>query len=172
MSHNFSYIPALEGVRKVAFGEGEKFDVAGAHLVWKVRGEESAYNFSVCEMTLAPGEGVPLHSHTSAESFYVISGRADFFRLNDGKENWVRCEPGDVMILPPNSLHGFYNKGTSACRLLGISTAVHQTFFDAVAEAEREKSFSSLPPEEAMGKIAQIALNHHMYFAPVDISKA
>jgi quercetin dioxygenase-like cupin family protein len=172
MNNDFSTIPAVEGVRKVAVGEGEKFDVAGAHLVWKVRGEDSAYNFSVCEMTLAPGEGVPLHSHTSAESFYVLSGVADFFRLNEGQEDWVRCESGEVMILPPNSLHGFYNKGTTVCRLLGISTAVHQTFFDAVAEADRTKSFSSLPPEQAMAKIAQLALSHHMYFAPVDISNA
>jgi quercetin dioxygenase-like cupin family protein len=172
MSNTFSTIPAVEGVRRVAVGEGDKFDVAGAHLVWKVRAEDSAYNFSVCEMTLAPSEGVPLHSHTSAESFYVIAGVVDFFRLNEGKENWVRCATGDVIILPPNSLHGFYNKGTSVCHLLGISTAVHQTFFDAVAEADRAKSFSTLPPQEAMGQIAQIALSHHMYFAPVDISKS
>jgi quercetin dioxygenase-like cupin family protein len=172
MSNSFSSIPAVEGVRKVAVGEGEKFDVAGAHLVWKVRGEESAYNFSVCEMALEPGEGVPLHSHTSAESFYVISGVADFFRYIDGKDDWIRCEAGEVVILPPNSLHGFYNKGTSVCRLLGISTAVHQTFFDAVAQADKTTSFSSLPLEQAMEKIAKIALSHHMYFAPVDISKA
>jgi quercetin dioxygenase-like cupin family protein len=165
-------IQAIEGVRKVGRGEGEQFDVAGAHLIWKVKAEDSAYSFSVNEMTLAPGEGVPVHSHTSAESFYVLSGVADFFRVTDGKEDWVHCETGELMILPPNSLHGFYNRGSSDCRVLGISTAVHQTFFDAVADADRTSSFASMSPAEAMGKIAQIASENHMYFAPLDVSQA
>jgi hypothetical protein len=108
----------------------------------------------------------------SAESFYVLSGVADFFRVIDGKEDWVRCETGELMILPPNSLHGFYNRGSSDCCVIGISTAVHQTFFDAVADADRTSSFASMSPAEAMGKIAQIASENHMYFAPIDVSQA
>jgi quercetin dioxygenase-like cupin family protein len=171
MSEVLQNIPAEEGVRRVGAGEGEKFDIAGAHLTWKVKSHESACQFSVCEMILAPGEGVPVHSHTSAESFYVLTGSVDFYRIHDGKEDWLHCEAGDLMILPPNSLHGFYNRGLSACRLLGISTAAHQAFFDAVAKADRENSFASMPPSEAMGKIARIALKNHMYFAPIDISR-
>jgi quercetin dioxygenase-like cupin family protein len=164
-------IPAEEGVRRIGAGEGEKFDIAGAHLTWKVKALDSAYQFSVCEMTLAPGEGVPVHSHTSAESFYVLTGSVDFYRIHEGKEDWVYCEAGDLMILPPNSLHALHNRGLSVCRLLGISTAAHQTFFDAVAEADRETSFASMPPAESMRKIAQIALKNHMYFAPLDGSR-
>jgi len=169
MTEVLQNIPATEGVRKVGREEGERFDVAGAHLVWKVKAEDSAYSFSVNEMTLAPGEGVPVHSHTSAESFYVLAGTADFFRVTAGKEDWVHCEAGELMILPPNSLHGFYNRGTVGCRVLGISTAVHQTFFDAVAEEERAVPFASLQPLEAMGKISQIGAKNHMYFAPIDV---
>ncbi|HSS17517.1 MAG TPA: cupin domain-containing protein [Candidatus Dormibacteraeota bacterium] len=106
----FQSIPATEGVRKVGRGEGEKFDIAGAHLTWKAKGVDTGCAFSICEQTLAPGEGVPLHSHASAEAFYVLAGAADFFRLLNGKEDWVRCETGGLMILPPNSLHAFYNK--------------------------------------------------------------
>jgi hypothetical protein len=36
------------------------------------------------------------------------------------------------------------------CRLLGISTQLHQTFFDAVASADHEETFSSRPLSEAM----------------------
>ena len=32
------------------------------------------------------------------------------------------------MILPPNSLHSFYNRTSEPCRVLGISTQLHQTF--------------------------------------------
>ena len=170
MNEIFQSIPAVEGVRKVGRDEGEPFDVAGAHLVWKVKAADSAYSFSVNEITLAQGEGVPLHSHTSSECFYVLTGEVDFFRLKDGKEDWVRAEVGETMILPPNSLHGFFNRGTSVCRVLGISTAVHQTFFDAVAKADREISFASMAPPDAMGTIGVIALENHMYFPPVDIN--
>jgi quercetin dioxygenase-like cupin family protein len=172
MNDVFQSIPAVEGVRKIGRDEGESFDVAGAHFLWKVKAEDSAYSFSVNEMRLAPGEGVPLHSHTSAECFYVLTGEADFFRLKNGKEDWVRAEAGETMILPPNSLHGFLNRGNSVCRLLGISTAVHQTFFDAVAKADREISFATMAPLDTMGKIGAIALENHMYFAPVDINSS
>jgi quercetin dioxygenase-like cupin family protein len=170
MSELLQSIPAVEGVRKVGVGEGEKFDVAGAHFLWKVKADDSAYSFSVNEMTLAPGDSVPVHSHTSAECFYVLEGRIKFFRLKDGKEDWVSAETGDLMILPPNSLHGFYNVSDGTGRLLGISTAVHQTFFDAVIKADHESSFTAMPPPEAMAKIGVIALLNHMYFPPVAIS--
>jgi quercetin dioxygenase-like cupin family protein len=128
MKANIQSIPATEGVRRVGRGEGENFDIAGAHLTWKARGEDTDYAFSICEQTLGPEEGVPLHSHASAEVFYVLSGVADFFRLVDGKEDWIRCETGDLMILRPNSLHAFYNKTSEPCRLLGISTPFSSSF--------------------------------------------
>jgi hypothetical protein len=61
MSEIFQSIPAVEGVRKVGRDEGESFDVAGAHLVWKVKAADSAYSFSVNEMTLALGSGNDIH---------------------------------------------------------------------------------------------------------------
>jgi quercetin dioxygenase-like cupin family protein len=171
MNTLFQSIPTTEGVRKVGPGQGERFDIAGAHLTWKVKGEDSGYVFSICEQTLAPGEGVPLHCHPSAEAFYVLSGAADFFRLVDGEENWIRCETGGLMILPPNSLHAFYNTSSEPCCLLGISTQLHQAFFDAVATADKNRPFPSLPFPEAMRLVVEIGAQHNMYFAPVDVSK-
>lgn len=76
------------------------------------------------------------------------------------------------MILSPNSLHAFYNRSFEPCRMLGISTQLHQTFFDAVATADRRESFSALPFAEAMMRVAQIGLRHNMYFAPYEVSAA
>lgn len=166
MNTLFQKIPATQGVRKVGPGEGEKFDVAGAHLIWKAKGEDTGYSFSICEQRLAPGEGVPLHSHPSAEAFYVLSGAADFFRVVDSKEEWIRCEADCLMILPPNSLHAFCNKMSEPCRLLGISTPSHQAFFDEVASTDKTKPFASLPFPEAMDLVAQIGARHNFYFGP------
>ena len=165
-------IRATEGARKVATGEGERFNVAGAHLTWKVKGEDSGYAFSVCEQILAAGEGVPLHSHSSPEVFYVLEGQADFFRMVNSEEDWIRCETGSTMILPPNSLHAFYNRSSEPCRVLGISTHLHQTFFDAVASIDHKERFSDLPLNEALTRIAQIGLRHNLYFAPYDVNTA
>src|SRR5215467_6333912 len=96
----FHCIPTTEGVLKVGPSKGEKFNIAGAHLTWKAKGENTGYAFSVCEQTLAPGEGVPLHTHPSTEAFYVLSGAADFFRLVGGKEDWIPCETGGLRIAP------------------------------------------------------------------------
>jgi hypothetical protein len=92
MKTDFSQIPATEGVYKLAKGEGERFDVAGARFTWKVKGDKTAYAFSVYEQTLDPGEGLPPHSHAYAEVFYLLGGAVDFLRITDGKEDWVRCE--------------------------------------------------------------------------------
>ena len=172
MNVAFQNIPATEGVRKITRGEGERFDVAGAHLTWKVKAEDSGYAFSVCEQTLAPGEGVPLHSHSSPEVFYVLEGQADFFRIVEGKGDWIGCEAGSTMILPPNSLHAFYDRSSEPCRVLGISTQLHQTFFDAVANANQHEPFSALPLPEAMARVAEIGLRHNMYFASHDANTA
>src|SRR5262245_37207374 len=56
MSTLLQHIPATEGVRKVEPDQGEVFDIAGAHLTWKVKGEDNGDAFAVCEQTLAPGE--------------------------------------------------------------------------------------------------------------------
>jgi hypothetical protein len=53
--------------------------------------------------------------------------------------------------------------------VLGISTQLHQTFFDAVAKADRKEAFSALPFAAAMARVAEIGLQHNVYFAPYDV---
>lgn len=93
MNTLFQKIPATEGVRRVAPSEGEKFDIAGAHLTWKAKGEDTGYSFSICVQDLAPGEAVPLHSHASPEAFYVLSGAADFFRWSTTGKTGFAARP-------------------------------------------------------------------------------
>jgi hypothetical protein len=155
MNTLFQSIPTTEGVRKVGPDQGERFDIAGAHLTWKVKGEDSGYAFSICEQTLAPGEGVPLHSHASAEAFYILSGAADFFRLVDGEEDWIRCETGGLMIF--RRTH--FTRSTTNHLNLAVSFVFLHSY-------TKLSSMQSLTPIAA-----QIAAQHNMYFAPVDVSK-
>jgi hypothetical protein len=61
-------------VKKVAPKEGKTIQVGNARLTWKAMGVDTAYGTSLYEMDLAPGVGIPAHSHPYAEIFYVIKG--------------------------------------------------------------------------------------------------
>jgi mannose-6-phosphate isomerase-like protein (cupin superfamily) len=77
-------------------------------LTWKAMGLDTAYGTSLYEMDLAPGVGIPVHSHPYAEIYYIIYGYADFLRYDeDDIEEWVRCGPGDTLVVGANALHAF-----------------------------------------------------------------
>lgn len=114
------------------------------------------------------GRGVALHSHPYAEVFYILAGSVDFCRILDGKEEWISCETNSTMILPANSFHAFYDKTGKPCRLLGVSTQLHQAFFDAVERADASTPFSALPASELIVRVAAIGAEYCMNFAPTD----
>lgn len=159
-------IPAGGGLRKVGRDEGEKFDIAGARFTWKVKNKDSGHSLSMFEMTLEPGDGVPLHTHPYVEIFYVLTGEVDFLRVGDGGNEWVPAAPGETVIVPINGLHAFYNRTAGTARLLSISNQLHQGFFDAVAEADRIAPFADMPFPEAMARVATIARGYDMHFVP------
>jgi quercetin dioxygenase-like cupin family protein len=98
-------IAASRGVKKVGPKEGLTIQIGNARLTWKATGIDTAYGTSLYEMDLAPGVGIPVHSHPYAEVFYVVSGHTDFLRFDmDGKEEWIRCGPGDTLVAAVNAL--------------------------------------------------------------------
>ena len=168
MSNAVQRIPFRSGLRKVERDEGEVFDVAGARITWKVKGEETGYAFSICEQRLEPGEGVLLHCHAYSEVFYVLSGVVEFLRVTDDGQEWVTCSAGETAIIPINAPHAFYNLTEQPARLLGISTHLHQVFFDAVVEADRAESFAEMPLHDAMERIGALAQKFSMHFFPFE----
>ena len=64
-------------VKKVGQQEGKTIQIGNARLTWKAMGVDTAYGTSLYELDLAPGVGIPVHSHPYAEIFYVISGYVD-----------------------------------------------------------------------------------------------
>ena len=63
---------------RIRRGDGEDFDIAGAKLTWKVKSDVTDTLFCFFEQVLAPGDGVPLHTHSYTETFYVLSGAVTF----------------------------------------------------------------------------------------------
>ena len=60
-----------------------------------------------------PGKGVELHFHPYAEVFVVYEGEATF---TVGDESVV-ATPGQVVVVPPETTHGFENTGEGTLRL-------------------------------------------------------
>lgn len=120
------------------------------------------------EMTLEPGDGVPLHSHPYAEVFYVLTGEVDFLRVGENGNEWVPATFGETIIVPINGLHAFYNRNANPARLLSISNQLHQGFFDAVAAADQLTPFADVPFSEAMARVATIAKSYDVHFLPFD----
>jgi mannose-6-phosphate isomerase-like protein (cupin superfamily) len=71
------------------------------------------------------------HFHRSiSESFYILSGT---IRIFTGAE-WVECNPGDFVYVPPGGLHGFRNEsGKSASMLLHFAPgAPREEYFEGL----------------------------------------
>src|ERR1700744_5461432 len=61
---------------------GPALDVGQMKLLWRALGEHTGYTFSIFEMTVVPGMGIPLHRHPFAEFFYVLEGTLAIGYLN------------------------------------------------------------------------------------------
>src|SRR6201987_5820317 len=124
-------IAASNGVKKLGPKEGRTIEVGGTRLTWKARAADTGYANSIYEMDLPPGKGIPIHSHPYAEVFYVVSGHTDFLRIDeDGKEEWVRCGPGDTLLAPMNALHAFHNRTDKPSRVISSSVYYHEVALD------------------------------------------
>jgi hypothetical protein len=76
---------------------------------------------------------------------YALHGSIDFLRVSGAGEEWITCAGGETIIIPINALHAFYDRTDEPARLLGISTQLHQAFFDAVEETDRAALLASMP---------------------------
>src|SRR5271169_411127 len=163
-------IAASAGVKRVGPKEGRTIQIGNARLTWKATGIETGYGTSLYEMDLAPGVGIPVHSHPYAEVFYVISGHTDFLRFDEqGEQRWVRCGPGDTLVAPMNALHAFHNRTDKPSRFNSSSVYYHEVFFETYAPTVDvdDPVPSKKEPTEAEGdqylQLLKDAMRVHMY---------
>ena len=158
-------------VKKVASKEGKTIQIGNARLTWKAMGVDTAYGTSLYEMDLAPGVGIPVHSHPYAEVFYVISGYVDFLRYDeDDTEEWVRCGPGDTMIAGANGLHAFHNRTDHPSRFLSASVYYHELALEKYGTSVdvNDPAPANGTPSEAEANqyldVLKDAMSVHLYF--------
>lgn len=122
-------IPTHPGVKKLSPDEGEKTDIATQRIVWKVTAEDTDSAFSIYELEVLPGEGIPVHLHPYAEIFYVLAGEMSFAHYNSDREEWITARAGDTVIATMRSLHAFHNRSDRPARFLSVSSCLHEAFF-------------------------------------------
>jgi mannose-6-phosphate isomerase-like protein (cupin superfamily) len=134
---------------------GDHRSIAGAEWTWKIRSAQTNGSFCFFEMNVEPGQGIPLHVHGYPEAFYVLDGTVEFHAdIGDGQI--TNCGPGDVVLARPEVPHSFFNRSRTPVRLLSISTAAHEPFFDAIVAADRDTPFAPMSPEQMFARVATI----------------
>jgi quercetin dioxygenase-like cupin family protein len=164
MKVDFSAALAGHNVRKVGRDEGVLVEVLGLRMREKVKAKDTGYAFSVYEMELAPGQGVPLYTHPYPEFFHVLAGTLDVERLGpDGLGEWVRCREGESVHVPINAPHGFANRSDRPARFLSTSTYYHEAILIEVGTPVGPEDAVSPPSPEVVRRVEEVAARHQTF---------
>ena len=121
---------------------GPALTVGPMQLLWRALGENTGYTFSIFEMEVVPGMGIPLHKHPFAEFFYVLEGTLSIQHWNSqGAAEWNSYEVGESALVPPNAPHSFFNKSERPCRVLSVSTYHHERMMKDAVHPDGKKDF-------------------------------
>jgi mannose-6-phosphate isomerase-like protein (cupin superfamily) len=85
------------------------------------RGEEHGLDLIFAMGTHPPGRGPPEHRHRCSEVFVVYEGRGVY--TIDGVD--VIAEPGDIVVVPPNTWHSFRADSDMSLRQLAVFDSNH-----------------------------------------------
>jgi mannose-6-phosphate isomerase-like protein (cupin superfamily) len=113
--------------------EGERVDLGGLGIVWKIEGAAAEGRFSIVHHPLAPRAlAAPLHRHTREDEYsYVLTGTLGALLGDDV----VTAEPGTWVFKPRNQWHTFWNAGDTPCEIIEIiSPAGFENFFHELAD--------------------------------------
>ncbi|MDX3851729.1 cupin domain-containing protein [Streptomyces sp. AK02-01A] len=99
-------------------GEGERRYAAGATYTIMVAGLATAGAYTVAEIALEPGGGMPAHRHARyEEAFYVLEGTAAV--LVDGEE--YEASAGSAVLVPWGVRHRVRNHSGQTVRLFNLT---------------------------------------------------
>ena len=132
-------LPAGVEPKVLKKGEGTYVVIADrARCTFKVVGAETDGRFGLFEyVMLVEGAGAKPHIHHElTEIFYVADGRVE---IRFGAERQV-AEAGDVVLVPPETVHGFANaRAEPSTLLIMFCPADHREgYFEGMAELTRD----------------------------------
>ena len=94
-------------------------DPAAASRTVAFEGADHGGGVSLFLVDADPGRGAEPHTHPYSETFVVRDGKARFV-LGD---RLVDAVAGDIVVVPPDTVHGFKNVGTGRLDLVCVHAA-------------------------------------------------
>lgn len=143
------------------------FDVGIGSVV--LTGADTGGAYCLIEASLAPGIGVPRHTHTREdESYFVLSGELEV--IVEGKAFVLR--PGDSLIAPRDIPHQIRNSGNTENHYLlifspsGLDEFLMATALPAPdnAAAPSEQELQANDPAVAVQNVHNLADNYGIIF--------
>ena len=83
--------------------------------------DHGGIGFTFLIVDAGPGEGPALHTHPYAEVLIVLEGTA---RATVG-DDVAEVSAGDIVVIPPDTVHGFTNVGSGRLRQIDIHDSDH-----------------------------------------------
>jgi quercetin dioxygenase-like cupin family protein len=94
-------------------------DLPGSDISRSLEGYTAGASVSIITVDFPPGHGPKLHTHPYEELFVVLEGTASF-RVGD---RTVEVGPQNIVIVPPNTPHGFTNTGDGLLKQVDVHAA-------------------------------------------------
>jgi quercetin dioxygenase-like cupin family protein len=127
---------ARPDIHHIAATEGKTLQVLGDRVTIKLGGEETLGAYFLAEDEVPPQGGVPLHSQTTQETFYILAGEFEFTwqASDDSPPGSISIAPGAVVHIPAGISHAYRNRGTAPGRILFIIAPAGMTeqFFEEI----------------------------------------
>lgn len=146
-------------------GQGRSYYFGQDLYTFKAIGEETGEAYALCEVTVAPQGGTPLHRHNREnESFYVQEGEIEF-QLDD---RTLVATAGTFLHSPQGQLHRFTNLTATAAKILvWVTPAGFEKFIAEVGKAVNGQitPVASLSPED-LDKILTTAPKYGIEIVP------
>ncbi|SHJ51685.1 Mannose-6-phosphate isomerase, cupin superfamily [Roseomonas rosea] len=142
---------------------GRMVHLLGMLVTFKATSAETGGAFSLSELAMNRGAGMPLHRHADTESFLILEGEVEF---TIGRETLRRGE-GDFIPIPADAPHGFRQVGGRLSRMLSISMPgrAQEGFF---LDAGEPVAYWAVPPASScnFSRVVSAGLRHGIVMLP------
>src|SRR5262249_16736182 len=160
-----SNIQAISGIAHAVRSQRKPkryyFDVALGSIL--LSGEDTGGAYCLLDMRVAPGKGVPRHTHTREdEALFVICGELE---VTVGDEVFT-LKAGETLIAPRNIPHQLRNSGNVANHyLIVFSPAGFEEFLKATSVPAADESVAPTePPAVAVQNVFELAASYGIQF--------
>ncbi len=145
--------------------KNDRIEILGVELEWKLKRNDTVDQYCVLAATIPPGAGIPVHQHPQQEAFFILEGQPEFAVAISAELPWKEVNPGDMVNIPPDTMHGFRNAGDRDVKLLLTCAAELGRFFEEAGTplTENESARANLSPEEIQ-RVLEIARKHGQRF--------